>query len=96
MIAPALRSVGTHKSKGCLEGRTYRASRDFTLFDLCGNMSVGDSIGGGSLVAHQEQARVQGVVVRVYRLPGMEFDVDEPADLRRLQLMKPEFRDAEG
>ena len=52
--------------------------------------------GGGSLVAHQEQARVQGVVVRVYRLPGMEFDVDEPADLHRLQLMKPEFRDAEG
>ena len=52
--------------------------------------------GGSSLAAHQEQARVQGVSVRVYRLPGVEFDVDEPADLGRLQLMKSEFGDAEG
>ena len=52
--------------------------------------------GEGSLAAHQQQARSQGVTVRIHRLPGVEFDVDEPTDLQRLQLMKVVFGDAEG
>ena len=52
--------------------------------------------GAGSLDAHRQQARSQGATVRVHRLPGVEFDVDEPADLHRLQSMKAEFGDAEG
>ena len=52
--------------------------------------------GAGSLAAHQQQARSQGATVRIHRLPGVEFDVDEPADLHRLQSIKGKWGDAEG
>ncbi len=47
--------------------------------------------GEGSLAAHQRQARSQGATVRIRRLPGVAFDVDDPDDLHRLQSMKAEF-----
>ena len=51
--------------------------------------------GKGSLAAHHQQACRQGAMVRIRRLPAVAFDVDEPDDLHRLQLMKHEFRDVE-
>jgi len=51
--------------------------------------------GAGSLTAHQKQARSQGAKVRIHQLPRVEFDVDEPADLHRLQSMRAEFGDEE-
>ncbi len=52
--------------------------------------------GVGSLAAHHQQARSQGASIRIQRRPGVEFDVDEPADLHELQSMKVEFGDEEG
>ena len=49
-----------------------------------------------ALAAHRQQARSQGATVRVHRLPGVEFDVDEPADLQRLHSMQAEAGDVEG
>ncbi|MDP6225863.1 MAG: hypothetical protein QF501_05330, partial [Anaerolineales bacterium] len=52
--------------------------------------------GAGSLAAHRQQARSQGATVRVHRLPGVEFDVDEPADLQRLHSIQADTGDVEG
>jgi 2-phospho-L-lactate guanylyltransferase (CobY/MobA/RfbA family) len=49
--------------------------------------------GVGSFARHQELCQARGVPCRLYRSPGLAFDVDVPEDLRE---WLPSFPPGEG
>jgi 2-phospho-L-lactate/phosphoenolpyruvate guanylyltransferase len=47
--------------------------------------------GPDSLARHCEEARARGLPLSVVRRPGLEFDVDEPEDLKLLSELDPDY-----
>ena len=87
--------AGVNGSEPCVVLAPDRHGTGTNALFVCPPGLLRYQFGAGSLAAHQQQARSQGAKVSIHQLPRVEFDVDEPADLHRLQSIMAEFRDEE-